>query len=240
MGKSKGSSGNWLMTYGDLMTLLLVFFVLLYTLTPSIDEGIFKNFVSHFQNNSGFFDAQNMKMEDFEAIADSVDIDEILEERVEYWQALADVLEEYEFSSEVDIEISSSGVKITLSDSLTFESGSSELLPGAKVVLQDVADQIDTTVIEIEVQGHTDNVPIRQSSIYKTNWHLGAARSVSVVQFLQQNSDIAPGYFKASSFGEYKPISENETETGRRRNRRVEIYLRDKLLMNSKNTDIWF
>lgn len=240
MGKSKRGSSNWLMTYGDLMTLLLVFFVLLYTLTPSIDEGIFKNFISHFQNNSGFFEAQNMKTEDSETSDDSDDIEELLEERIEYWQAFADLLEEYEFSSEVDIEISSTGVKITLSDSLTFESGSSELLPNAEIVLREVGDRIDEKVIEIEVQGHTDNVPIGGNSIHKTNWHLGAARSVSVVQFLQQNSEINPGNFKASSFGEYNPIAENDTESGRRRNRRVEIYLRDELLMNSQYSDVWF
>lgn len=240
MGKSKGSSGNWLMTYGDLMTLLLVFFVLLYTLTPSVNEGVFKDFISHFQKSSGFFDAQNLNSEEYEVPADSLDFEEMLDERVEYWQAFADVLEEYEFSSEVDIEISSSGVKITLSDSLTFESGSSELLGDAEIVLQDVASHIDESVIEIEVQGHTDNVPISGNSRYKTNWHLGAARSVSVVQFLQVNSKIDPKNFKASSFGEYNPVAENETETGRRKNRRVEIYLRDEVLMDSMNSDLWY
>lgn len=240
MGKSKGSSGNWLMTYGDLMTLLLVFFVLLYTLTPSINEGVFKDFISHFQKSSGFFDAQNLNKEEYEAPTDSLDMEDLLEDRVEYWQAFADLLEEFEFSSEVDIEVSSSGVKITLSDSLTFESGSSELLPDAEIVLQEVAGRIDKSVVEIEVQGHTDNVPIRGNSIHKTNWHLGAARSVSVVQFLQDNSDIMPGNFKASSFGEYNPIAENDTEEGRRKNRRVEIYLRDELLMNTQDSGIWF
>ncbi|MEX0722414.1 MAG: flagellar motor protein MotB [Gracilimonas sp.] len=240
MAKSKRNSGNWLITYGDLMTLLLVFFVLLYTLTPSIDESVFKDFISHFQNNSGFFDAHNIKTEDFEVPTDSLDMEDLLEERVEYWQAFADVLENYEFSSEVDIEVSTSGVKITLSDSLTFESGSSELLPNAMIILKDVAEKIDENVIEIEVQGHTDNVPIRGNSIHKTNWHLGAARSVSVVQFLQENSEIIPSNFKASSFGEYDPIADNETETGRRKNRRVEIYLRDELLMNTQDAEVWF
>ncbi|MFP8488653.1 flagellar motor protein MotB [Gracilimonas sp. Q87] len=240
MGKSKGSSGNWLMTYGDLMTLLLVFFVLLYTLTPSINDGVFKDFISYFQKSSGFFDAQNLKSQDFEIPADSLNVEDLLEKRVEYWQAFADLLEEFEFSSEVDIEVSSSGVKITLSDSLTFESGSSELLPNAKTVLLEVADRIDAKVIEIEVQGHTDDVPIRENSIHETNWHLGAARSVSVVQYLQEKSEIKPGNFKASSLGEYNPIADNNTESGRRKNRRVEIYLRDELLMNSRNTELWF
>ncbi|MAO63678.1 MAG: hypothetical protein CL666_01630 [Balneola sp.] len=240
MGKSKGSSGNWLMTYGDLMTLLLVFFVLLYTLTPSVNDAVFKQFISYFQDDSGFFDAQNIKTEDFEAMMDSTNIEDLMEERVEYWQAFADILENHEFSEEVDIEISSSGVKITLNDSLTFKSGSSRLLPNARIILDEVAQKIDDKIWEVEVQGHTDNVPIKDTSEHKTNWHLGAARSVSVVQFLQQNADIEPNKFKASSFGEFNPIVENDTEDGRRRNRRVEIYLRDLMLNNARNQDIWF
>lgn len=241
MGKSKGSSENWLMTYGDLMTLLLVFFVLMYTLTPSISDSTFQAFIEYFKKTPGLFDANNIKKNDFESqLSDSTNFEDLLEERAEYWQALKDVLEEYNLSSEVDIELSSSGVKITLSDSLTFESGSSELLPDAKIILDQVARKIDKNVAEIEVQGHTDNVPINSASIHKTNWHLGAARAVSVVEFVQEKSDIDPKNFKASSFGEFKPIAQNETETGRRRNRRVEIYLKDELLTGSSETKIWF
>lgn len=126
----------------------------------------------------------------------------------------------------MDIQLLQDGVKITLSDSLTFESGSSDLLPEAKVVLEQVADVLGDRVLDIEVQGHTDNVPI-SNMMYKSNWHLGAARSVSVVQYLQAQADMDPSHFKASSFGEYRPVSENESTDGRRKNRRVEIYLKD-------------
>lgn len=242
MGKPKRDTGNWLVTYGDLMTLLLVFFVLMYTLTPSIEEGVFKDFIEYFQSSPGFFDAENVNSAEFDVPSDAEELEEMLEERIEHWQALADFFEKSEFSSEVNVEISSSGVKITLSDSLTFESGSSELLPNAAIVLSKVANNIDNQILEIEVQGHTDNMPIKNISIHKTNWHLGAARAVSVVEFLQGNSVVDSDRFKASSFGEYSPVAENDTETGRRKNRRVEIYLRDQLLTNDlfKNSDIWF
>src|SRR5699024_5112218 len=108
-----------------------------------------------------------------------------------------------------EIKMMSDGVKITLNDSLTFESGSSELLPRAKIILEKVAETMGDWVDEIEVQGHTDNVPIASSSFYRSNWHLGAARSVSVVQFLQEQADIAPEHYKASSFGEYRPVVTN-------------------------------
>lgn len=222
------------------MTLLLVFFVLMYTLTPSISDGVFKDFIDYFQKNPGMFDAQNVSNSEFDVPADS--LDEMMEDRMEYWQSFSDFLESSEYSSEVDMEISRSGVKITLSDSLTFESGSSDLLPIAEVVLGEVASRIDDKVVEIEVQGHTDNVPVGKASMHKSNWHLGAARSVSVVQFLQENSVVNPDRFKASSFGEYSPLATNDTASGRRKNRRVEIYLRDILLNNNldSRSDIWF
>lgn len=232
MGKSKRNSENWLVTYADLMTLLLVFFVLLYTLMPTIDQEVFDEFVSYFQQSSGFFESNHMKKEDYETQAETEAEEVLQEERIEYWQAFTDFLEEEELSPDIEVEMVSNGVKITLSDSLTFESGSSDLLPLAEVVLNEVAKKIDDQISEIEVQGHTDNVPI-SSMQFQSNWHLGAARSVSVVQYLQNQSVVNAERFKASSYGEYKPVADNETEIGKRRNRRVEIYLTDDLLDNT-------
>lgn len=241
MGKSEGSSENWLMTYGDLVTLLLVFFVLLYTLTPGVEDEVFDSFISYFQKSPGFFDAKNINTS--EAQMDPEELEDAMEAMIAQWQSFADFLEEYELTSEVNVQLLSTGIMITLSDSLTFNSGSAELLPDAQLVLGKVADQIDRQFLEIEVQGHTDNVPISSASFYKSNWHLGAARAVSVVQFLQQEAETDPAKFKASSYGEFKPVQTNETTEGRRANRRVEIYLRNKrktTLADSLVTDVWF
>lgn len=223
MGKSEGDSQGWLVTYSDLVTLILTFFVLLYTMTSGVEDKAFNSFLQYFKDNSGFLPEAAAVTESINNQADP----QKLEEQMERWQAFADFLEEQNLSEEVDIKMLSDGVKITLSDSLTFESGSSDLLPAAKQILLKVSEMMDDKVKEIEVQGHTDNVPIARDSFYQTNWHLGAGRSVSVVQFLQGNTELSPGKFKATSFGEYHPVSSNETPEGRRQNRRVEIYLRD-------------
>ena len=226
MGKSEGDSQSWLVTYSDLVTLILTFFVLLYTMTSGVEKTSFNSFIQYFQKNAGFLPESQAAIESIENEIDTERLEEMMEEQMERWQAFADFLHEQDLSSEVDIQLLQNGVKITLSDSLTFESGSSELLPVAKVVLEQVAEVLGDRVLDIEVQGHTDNVPI-SNMIYQSNWHLGAARSVSVVQYLQQMAEIDPAHFKASSFGEYQPVSENETADGRRKNRRVEIYLKD-------------
>ena len=228
MARSKKSSGNWLVTYSDLVTLLMVFFVLLYVLTPGIDQSVFENFISYFQSSIGVMNQS--------AVISELDQDQEMKRKeiANEWIVVEDFLEQHGLSSQVDLEMIPEGVKITLSDSLTFNSGSSQILPTARFVLEKISEMFDEEVESTEVQGHTDTVPISRASYYRSNWHLGAARAVSVVQFIRERSELAPENYKASSFGEYKPIETNETPEGRRQNRRVEIYVKYKGL-NSNN-----
>lgn len=229
MARSKKSSGNWLVTYSDLVTLLMVFFVLLYVLTPGIDQSVFDNFISYFQSSMGVMN-QSAITSDLEQEQEMKRV-EIANE----WIVVEDFLEQHGLSSQVDLEMVPEGIKITLSDSLTFNSGSSQLLPSARLVLEKITEMFDEEVESTEVQGHTDNVPISQASYFRSNWHLGAARAVSVVQFIRERSELAPENYKASSFGEFRPIDTNETVKGRRQNRRVEIYVRYKGLNDNQD-----
>lgn len=213
----KPGGGTWLTTYSDLVTLLLVFFVLLYVLTPGIDESTFNDFISYFQSSTSIVFEKDSASEESDAGT-------LREE----WQQIKKFLQEQGLSSEVDIEKTKEGVKVTLRDSLTFNSGSARLLPRARMVLKEIAGVFDHNVQNVKVQGHTDNVPIASTSPYRSNWHLGAARAVSVVLFINENSVLAPQRFEASSFGKYKPVATNNTPEGRRKNRRVEIYVRYK------------
>jgi chemotaxis protein MotB len=232
MGRSKKDTGNWIVTYSDLVTLLLVFFVLMYVLTPSIDQSTFDNFISFFKNSSGVMDQTSAVQQN-----SSAEIEDLREEINNEWAYVEDFLETHGLSAHVEIEGSNDGIKITLSDSLTFESGSSQLLPVAEMVLGRIAEMFDERIAKTEVQGHTDNVPISQNSFYRSNWHLGAARAVTVVEFLRNRSELGPENFKASSFGEFRPIATNETVTGRRQNRRVEIYVSYQELMDLRGLD---
>ena len=237
MGKPKEDSGTWLMTYGDLMTLLLVFFVLLYTMTPGVEERVFNSFISYFQQHSGFFPDNNSLTTDLQNNPNPEQVDDFLVENMERWQVMAEFVENTKETEGVDVESIDDGFLITLADSVAFMSGSSELLPQAKNILNGIATSIGDDYWEIEVQGHTDNVPIARGGIYQTNWHLGAARSVSVLQYLQEKANLKPEFFQATSFGEHRPVATNETPEGRRSNRRVEIYLKDRTLEASAGVD---
>ena len=210
----KSGSGNWLTTYSDLVTLLLVFFVLLYVMTPGIDESTFNSIIAHFQNSTSvvFEKDSSSEQNDDGSLRDE-------------WKQVQQFLEEQGYSDEVDIEKTDQGVKVTLNDSLTFNSGSARLLNRSEIVLERIAKAIGTDVREVKTHGHTDDVPISESSIYRSNWHLGAARAVSVVLFLNDESVLESNKFEASSYGEFRPVASNDTPEGRRRNRRVEIYI---------------
>ncbi len=228
MARSKKNTGSWLVTYSDLVTLLMVFFVLLYVLTPGIDQSVFQNFISYFQSSVGVMEQSSIISKA------NKDQDNYRQELSNQWIVVEDFLEAHDLESQVEIEMIPEGVKITLSDSLTFNSGSSRILPGAIIILERISEMINEEVESIEVQGHTDNVPIAQASFYRSNWHLGAARSVSVIEYLIGQSDLPPESYQATSFGEYRPIATNETAFGRRQNRRVEIYfLYTKLMQNT-------
>lgn len=219
------------MTYSDLVTLLLVFFVVLYMLTPGIDVSVFDNFISYFQRSVGVIENTSLLEQE------SSSRDSYRQTVMEKWQVVESFIENQNLNDQIDIQQVEDGVKVTIRDSLTFNSGSSRLLQPAQIVLREIADVFDDEIAETEVQGHTDTVPISGNSYYRSNWHLGAARAVSVVQFIQDVTDLEPDLFKASSYGEYKPVAENDTEDGRRQNRRVEIYVRYKGLMETAPID---
>lgn len=226
MERSQGKSREWLVTYSDLITLLMVFFVLLYIMTPGIDEARFESFISHFQRSVGMMEHSSVLSHDMTRR------EMARAEIMEQWEAVEAYLQENGLSSQVDVEMIEDGVRITLRDELTFESGSSELLPAARLVLAEIAGELSSGVARVEVEGHTDNVPISSASRYQTNWHLGAARSVTVLLYLQERSPLTPEQYKAVSFGEHQPVTSNSTEYGRSQNRRVEIYIRYQALMD--------
>lgn len=232
MGRSKSNSGSWLVTYSDMVTLLMVFFIVLYTMTPGIDQSQFDNFISYFQSSVGVIKNNSVVKQK------SQDKDEYRMEIVEQWSVVEDFVNRRQLNNQVDIEQVDEGVKVTLGDSLTFNSGSSDLLPMAELVLEQIAGVFTDEIAETEVQGHTDTDPVANSSYYRSNWHLGAARGVSVLKFIQERSNLEPERYKASSYGEFRPIAENTTADGKRKNRRVEIYVRYKGLLDKKIDDI--
>jgi chemotaxis protein MotB len=128
----------------------------------------------------------------------------------------------------IKIEEIEGKLKVTFVDKILFDSGSTKIKPKGKEVILTLSDSFKDNIKQsIVVEGHTDDVQIGSvlQERFPTNWELSAARATSVVRFLQEKGTIAPERLTASGFSFYKPVDTNETEEGRKQNRRIEIIL---------------
>lgn len=132
-------------------------------------------------------------------------------------------------ADELSVEIKNGKVYVSMSDKLLFQSGSAAVEKKGVEALKLLAGVLDKNRdIDILVEGHTDNVPIK-TAVYKDNWDLSVARSASVVRLLTEQYGISAGRLTASGKGEFFPKASNETADGKAKNRRTEIILSPKL-----------
>jgi chemotaxis protein MotB len=117
-------------------------------------------------------------------------------------------------------------VVVTVGSAGAFSSGSARLTKQARAIMQKIAKVSGKGAGQVNVSGHTDNVPLIFGGQYRDNWDLAAARASSVVQELAKANTIPSEKLKAISFGETKPIEQNDTRDGREKNRRIEIEIK--------------
>ena len=130
---------------------------------------------------------------------------------------------------EVDVKVLKGVVYISLADNMLYKSGSYEINERAGETLSKIAKIItDYKGYEVLVEGNTDNVPISRPNI-RNNWDLSALRASSVVQALQNQYGVDPKRLSAAGRGEYNPLTDNDTELGKQRNRRTQIIITPKL-----------
>lgn len=159
---------------------------------------------------------------------------EALAESEEMAEEIQGAIDEMGIQDEVEIEFDEQYVMLNLSGAILFQSGKSEIMPEAYGVIDKIAiilERYDKNIIEIE--GHTDNVPISASSKYESNDVLSMYRALSVADYIRSITDLNPAYVKSSGRGAYMPIADNTTAEGRARNRRVVIKI-----YNSYSSDI--
>jgi chemotaxis protein MotB len=119
-------------------------------------------------------------------------------------------------------------LKVNMLDEILFDSGETTIKPQGIEVLKRVGNiLLNVKDKAINIEGHTDNVPIgaELSKKYPTNWELSVVRATNVARYLQEKSGINPILLSATGYGEYKPVASNETEEGKAKNRRIEIVL---------------
>lgn len=139
-------------------------------------------------------------------------------------------------------EVSDGQLKITqfqnmltvdVADKILFDSGKAELKADGRKVLKKVGEALKKSDKYLRVVGHTDNVPLSAASPYVSNWELSVARSTVVVRFLQDQAGLDPKRLIAGGRSEYSPVAPNDTAENKQKNRRIEITLMDKNLIEA-------
>ncbi len=142
---------------------------------------------------------------------------------------LKSVLKDGIEDEDVEVKVDKTVVYINLSDKMLYQSGSANITARATEVLSKIATIIESRPdVEVMVEGHTDNVPIKNDCV-KDNWDLSVKRATAVVRVLQNQFDIAPERMVAAGRGEYSSLASNDTEEGRTLNRRTRIIILPKL-----------
>jgi len=122
---------------------------------------------------------------------------------------------------------------VDVADKILFDSGKAEIKGAGKAILKKVGEALSKGDKSIRVVGHTDNVKVTAGAAYASNWELSAARATTVVRFLQEQAGIEPKRLIAAGRGEYAPVAPNDSPENRQKNRRIEITLLDKSLVEA-------
>jgi chemotaxis protein MotB len=221
---------GWLAAFGDLMSLLLCFFVLLLSMS-SMDAKKISEAIGSLSGAMSVLEGGTKTEVSKQRIQESTPIesqDETSDAVNRITQAAIDANEMIEkgHGPAISVEEAQEGFVIELPASLLFKSGSATIEnEDALLFLKRVAlivEELPNTM-EVSVQGHTDNQSPGKNSVFKDNWELSSARAISVLQELLLDG-VDPKRISAAGFSEYKPLATNVTETGREKNRRVELH----------------
>jgi chemotaxis protein MotB len=232
---------RWLITYADMITLLMVLFIVLFAIGQTdlekfrrLQEGLAESFGNDGILESGqgllpeLADMNSPRSAEAEAALDAVDAARaaIAQDRAAL-EDVAAVLDERLSAvgarSQVDLRVEQRGLIVTIvTDQVLFDAGSSAIRADGEAVLLPIADAIADLPNPITVEGHTDDRPISTGQ-YASNWELSTARATSVLRLVQARSQLPPSQLAASGYADTRPIGDNATAEGRAANRRVEI-----------------
>ncbi len=253
----------WQGTFGDLMNLLLCFFVLLFSMA-TMDAAKFEEVAASFSSAFSVFSGGEMAIGKGALIGDGVSqLNELssyvtsmglaqsgedseseekavgemeqeelmeaaeaeqLEASAELAEKIEQALEEGEIDNMVSLNYTSQYVEMTIQGSILFDSGKTEIKADALPVVEKVGQILETYAGgTIDIEGHTDNVPMGGGGKYANNDELSSGRALAVFYYLTENTNLDPSKIVHTGRGQYDPIADNSTDEGRARNRRVEI-----------------
>lgn len=220
--ESKSGAPEWVVTFGDMMTLLLCFFVLLLSFS-TMEAERFKIIAGYIREAFGVqLNRHYTEIPSGNTVV-AVEFNPPSSSTTVILDRIVDLLHDMSLDTMANAEEDNDGVRIRLDGELVFKGGQAELTDKSKLFLDYVAETILDADASAIVEGHTDNVPIH-SGIFPSNWELSGARATAVVRYLESRG-VPGSMLEAVAYGDTRPLTENYTEEGRRKNRRVEILI---------------
>ena len=208
---------RWLLTYADMITLLLAFFVIMYAISK-VDAKKYQAVAESVSIALGGHPprAVSSGIDGSEKVLPKPDPVFEMAERLR--QDLGNELG----SGRIQIERNADRILLRFQDTLFFERGKADLSPEARGILDKVAKVVAPLPYRLEAEGHTDALPIK-SAQFPSNWELSVARATAVVRYLAEQHHVSPLRLAARGLGEHKPLFPNKPIVGEPRNRRVEL-----------------
>jgi chemotaxis protein MotB len=211
---------RWLLTYADLITLLLALFIVMYSMSQvdakkfgKIAEalnGVLKGGDSILKHRAEVVDPETghglLQLGDLRMINKKIE---------QHFEKLGK-------QKEIQTEITERGLVVHIMESALFKQGSAHLEPRARQVMDIIYEQVKGLPNHVRIEGHTDDFPIHNEA-YPSNWELSAARATSVVRYFLENYDFSPDKISALGYGEYRPSRPNNSIENRAANRRVDV-----------------
>lgn len=238
----------WMTTYSDLMSLLLTFFILLFSMSI-VSEERFREVAESLRmaligsSSDAILDDQgnaygDMEFDDYGDLSEyeGLDPDDLAVEEspsdlnyvpetvLDLFDTVNSYISAEGLQADVTLSRDQEGVYIDIQEAILFDSGSATLKENGRETLAQLAGLFDLFDNELIIEGYTDNVPMN-SRQFPSNWELSTARAVSVLRYLSESYDISPTRLSARGYGEYHPIVPNDSDQNRALNRRVNIVI---------------
>lgn len=218
---------RWLLTYADMITLLTAFFLMMYSMSV-VSKGKFNQMATSVRGGfTGSADGGQSILLGGGAHSATMGVSQNTQE-AHYENAMSDLnkyVEQHKLDGKVSIRSDQRGVIITLlSDKMLFKQGMAELSGSSGLVLDKVAKILKSAPNDIQIEGHTCNLPISNAQ-FPSNWELSTARAGVVLRYFTKHFGLPDKRFNASGYSDTRPLFPNTSESRRQKNRRVDIVL---------------
>lgn len=226
--QQKAGLPDWMGTYGDLVTLLLCFFIMLFA-TAEVDAGKFEILLQAFNPSVLDYTGADHILGEMNK-DDNNEMSDYFAEEIVYQaelkgleESLMQFIKEEQLEESIDVIRDNDKVTLRFSSSLLFASGKATLKDDVKPHLQKISKTLPEGY-DIQIEGHTDNLKINNHE-FASNWELSAFRGINVLKYLVNSCGIDSNRLSVAGYGEFRPIADNNTPEGRSKNRRVDIIL---------------